>query len=131
MIKTIDQDNAFSLLTRRENEESAKYLMQPEEIDSSQDASSFINMNRTEKVSEMTDSKALNKQEHLQSNKTTICSNPNDVTREKKFLKDGKEKKFVLKTNNGKFMLSKKILNLNKDKAVEKKALPEKKIKKL
>lgn len=51
------------------------------------------------------DSESIN----LQSNKTTIGSNVNEATREKKFKID--TKKNILRTNNGKFMLSKKMLN--------------------
>ena len=98
-------------------------MLNQTELESSQVISSFDNKQEN-KFSDTKDSGGnviTSEKEILVSNKTTICSNPDDLTREKRFKNDTKEKKkYVLKTNNGKFMLSKKILNVNKDKTVEK-----------
>lgn len=90
-------------------------FMNPNEGDlNSSAAVSSISKNQDDgKNSEATTSVVLNKDTesiNLQSNKTTIGSHVNEATREKKFKID--TKKNMLKTNNGKYMLSKKMLNL-------------------
>lgn len=99
-------------------------MLNQTDLESSQIVSSFDNNKQENKLSETKDSGGnvvTSEKEIFISNKTTICSNPDDLTREKRFSNEVKEKKkYVLKTNNGKFMLSKKVLNLNKEKTVEK-----------
>ena len=106
----------MSLLTKREHNANNYLNQNDEEFNSSAAISSYQHEG---KMSDTTDSKVLNKDyedEKLQSNNTTLCNNVNEATIEKRFTKDSKElKKYVIKNNKGKFMLSKKMLNLNKE----------------
>jgi hypothetical protein len=114
--RTIDQDSSFSLQTNQEEHEVPFLNHHDEGFDSSGTVSSFSKNQHKAKSSEVTNLFLLNKDSdnlNINSNQTTITSNINEVTREKKFeKKHAKVKKYVLKVNNGKFMLSKKMFNL-------------------
>lgn len=114
--RTIDQESSFSMQTNQEEQEVPFLRHHGEGFDSSAAVSSFSKAQHEGKSSEVSDLFLLNKDSdnlNINSNHTTITSNINEVTREKKFeVKQSKVKKYVIKSNNGKFMLSKKMLNL-------------------
>jgi hypothetical protein len=118
--RTIDQESSFSIQTNQEEQEVPFLRHHGEGFGSSAAVSSFSKIRHEGKSSDVTDLFQLNKDSdnlNINSNQTTITSNINEVTREKKFeVKQSKVKKYVLKSNNGKFMLSKKMLNLGSKK---------------